>query len=74
MSIRFRCPNESCAKMLAVTDESEGRAGKCRWCGTAVVVPSQSPADFRSDFAPGGKPQSVPPPMAAAVSKPRRET
>ena len=72
MSIRFRCPNESCAKNLTVTDDSAGRPGKCPWCGTAVVVPSGSPANPLADTVHKSDSRSVPPPIPVAVlnSKP----
>ncbi len=70
MSIRFRCPNESCAKTLKVTDESAGRPGKCPFCGTALVVPPLAPTNLPVEVAREAEPQPEPPLRPVPKSKP----
>ncbi len=49
--IRLVCPNLKCRKILAVPENTRGKAILCSSCGAAVRVPADrlKPADSRKD-------------------------
>jgi hypothetical protein len=52
MTIRFKCSNAACGKVLVVKDELAGKKGKCPACKQPVTipVPTAKPADLE-EFA-----------------------
>jgi hypothetical protein len=40
MAIQLLCTNETCGKVLVVTDDFAGKLGRCPTCGTVVRIPA----------------------------------
>jgi len=45
MTITILCPNLTCRKILAVPEKARSKKVRCKYCGTAFIVPAykQSP-------------------------------
>jgi hypothetical protein len=71
MTIRFKCPNAACKKILVVKDELAGKRAKCPACKQSVSIPApiSAPADLEAFAAAAfaGEPAA---PKAAAAAKP----
>lgn len=51
-TIRIKCPNLTCQKILAVPISSRGRNVRCRSCGGTIRVPSTSKPTAPSEAKP----------------------
>ncbi len=62
MSIKAKCPNPACGKVLTIKEEYAGKTGKCPACGLSIKIPAAP--------APGAKPPtSAPSPSPKASAK-----
>ncbi len=72
MTIRLKCPNAKCQKVLVVKDELAGKRVRCPACKTSVSVgaPVAAPADLE-DFAARAFSEDPVAPKAAAATAPK---
>ncbi len=67
MSIKAKCPNPACGKVLTIKEEYAGKTGKCPACGMSIKIPASAAQ------APASKPSAAsagPPPRAPAKTAP----
>jgi hypothetical protein len=78
MTIRFKCPNPSCQKVLTVKDELAGKKAPCPACKTTLTIPRPK-VSAPTGPAPAGPaqagekpraPQKPKPPVAAPMAPP----
>ena len=54
-SVRIRCPNLMCRKVLAVPESARGHIVRCKGCSTSIRIPGQAPAAAAPDPKKGKK-------------------
>src|SRR5262245_9756867 len=74
MTIRFKCPNAKCQKVLTVKDELAGKRARCPICKQSVNIPApfSAPADLE-DFAAAAFAEDPAEKKAAAAAAPPPE-
>jgi hypothetical protein len=78
MTIRFKCPNAKCQKVLVVKDELAGKRAKCPICKQSVSIPAPvsapAPADLEAFAAAAFAADTAEKKAAAAAPPPETRT
>jgi acetyl esterase/lipase/DNA-directed RNA polymerase subunit RPC12/RpoP len=67
MSIRFTC--NTCGKAFSVTDDLAGQRGKCKGCGSAIVIPGGTAQPAPLYVAPAPSPPDPKPAMDQTLKR-----
>src|SRR4051812_4111543 len=78
MTIRFKCPNARCQKVLTVKDELAGKRARCPICKQSVTIPvpmaAPPPADLEDLAAAAFADEPAEKKAAAAAPRPEART